>query len=102
MAFSADSATEHDVNPRQKELHQRFRQAGHVVGKGGAIKGHDLRNIRHRINGQSRLAGGEQHISGSDRPLEVAGDRHADDRRDATAVERVPLYDNDRSTEAGF
>ncbi len=66
----------------------------------GAIEGHDLRNICDRIIRQSRKTDWEKDVSGGDRPLQVTGDRDADDRCNAATIERIALHDNHRAPEA--
>jgi hypothetical protein len=61
-----------------------------MLRKDGAIEGHDLRNVCDRIIGQSRETNREKDVSGSDRPLQVSGDRDADDRCNAATIEQAP------------
>ncbi len=42
----------------------------------------------------------QQEVAWRVRPLQIAREGHADNRRESTAVERVALDDDDRSAEA--
>ena len=50
---------------------------------------------------ESRHSRLKKHVAWSVGPAQRAGQRHAHDRIDPTAVERVTLYDNDWSSESG-
>ena len=42
----------------------------------------------------------QDYISGCVRPFQIARERHADNRRDSTPIERIALDDDDRPSKA--
>src|SRR6266850_2616427 len=68
--------------------------------EGRPVHGDDLRHIHDRIAIEARSASGDEHVAGCVCPPEIARDRHADDRRDRAAIERISLDDNDGTAKA--
>ena len=86
----------HDVYAVKNLRHVLGCESPDLFREKGPIKSNDLRNIRHRILGQTRRLGGKEGIAGSSGPNDVARKGHAHHRRDPTPIQGVSLDDHDR------
>jgi hypothetical protein len=71
-----------------------------VRGDNGPVDRHDLRDIGDRILWQSGGGRVEQNITWGLCQLEIAGERHTNGRREATAVKSIALDDDDGTSKS--
>ena len=76
-------------------MKQLPRQLADPLGQYAAVKRENLGGVRDGVLRQPGLLGRDQHVSWSVGSGEIARERHTDDRRDPTPVQRVPLHHDD-------
>lgn len=91
-------SAQHYVNAGQDKFQLARRQSSHAFGEQRLIKGHNLRDVRHRVLGQARVCTREQHVSGSICPVQIAGQRNTDDCGQVASIQGVTLHDDNRSS----
>ena len=90
----------HYIDPREKRLQPGARNLADALGEEVLVQGQNLRNIGDRIFRESGHARGKRHVPGGICPAKIAGQWHAHDRGNSTAVQVVPLHNYNRPPEA--
>lgn len=94
-----NSAPQDDVDAIEDQFQFLAGQPAGSLDQRRLVQRDDLRDIRDRVSVETSGSGRQWHVAGRLGQREVAGQSHADDRRDATAIERIALHDHNRSSE---
>ena len=93
--LSGRSATQNEGDPGQHEFQLLGRGPTDPLGEERSVDRDDLGNVGHRVLGKPGAFRRQEDVARSISPLEIARQRHADHRREAAPVQRIPLNHQD-------